>query len=253
MFEYVTDLKLVWPKGRTARKSTDHIQIHHTVGDYSTPENWRALHQRRIDADGYKGIEYSFGVCPDGSIYEGRGLEYCHGAVKNSLTKVDGVGACDRSVSVTLIGDMRQDGYPTAAQYAAAQKLVKDLMIFYELPASAVLGHNEIPVSAGGTYPTLCPCIDMDKFRADLRGETQDNIALPAEPAKTDYPVMVKYGGSTYINVRQEPETGRVIGKFSKGEKAVLLQEDGEWDEIVLIDQTPIIRGWCKGTYNVEV
>ena len=266
MFEYVTDLGLVWPNGRTKRKFTDHIQIHHTVGDYSTPAKWKSLHQTRIEKDGYKGIEYSFGVCPDGTIYEGRGLAYCHGAVKNSLTRNEqNIGACDRSVSVTLIGDMRKDSLPTQAQWDAAVKLVKEIMAYYDLPATAVQGHNEIPTYAdnkptGKTYATLCPCIDMDQFRSALApGTTGQPAPLPEpepEPVEEDpsYPYMGSYTGSTYVNLRSGPGTEYTqIGKFSKGQNCIVLDEKNGWLEIITHEQTPILRGWCINTYTKAV
>lgn len=250
MFDYVVDLGLKWPRGRVKRTTTDHIQIHHTVGDYSSPERWKKLHEDRIEKDGYKGIEYSFGVTPDGVVYDGRGLEYAHGAVKDNLTN----NANQRSVSITLIGDMREEHLPTQAQYAAALKLCKDVMEYYNLPVSSVLGHNEVPLAKGGTYATLCPSMDMEQFRRDLSG-SEKPVVPDVEPPATllVYPSFVEYTGSTYINVRSGPGSNyKVIGRFSAGERAIILDEQDDWDELILLDQTPIIRGWCKDTYTKE-
>ena len=248
MFGYIKDLGLDWPSGRVVRKTTDHIQVHHTVGNFASESSWKALHKRRIEVYGYRGIEYSYGICPDGTIYEGRGLEYAHGAVKDNLTN----NANQRSVSVALIGDMRVNGYPTSAQYASLLRLVKDIMKVYDLPASAVLGHSEIPLAKGGTYPTECPCIDMAKLRKELgseipQPEPEDSIA-PVNPA------IVKYTGSSKVNVRSGPGTSySVVGAFGKGEKAILINEQGEWDELVLYNQKPIVRGWAIGTWTEKV
>ena len=171
MFEYVKNVPgMTWPEGRSKRDKTDHIQLHHTVGDYTTAAKLIALHNKRVADPGYRGIEYSFGIAPDGTVYELRGLEYKHGAIKNSRTKdTNGVGAADRSVSVVLLGDMRDEGLPTEAQFASAIRLVRDLMEYYCLSASDVYGHNEIPpYRKGDAYYTECPVIDMAEFRAML-------------------------------------------------------------------------------------
>ena len=243
--DYVTDIGLVWPYGRSERALTDHIQIHHTVGDYSTPERWKALHERRIEENGWRGIEYSFGVNALGSVFDGRGLTYKHGAVKNSLTKnVDGIGAADRSVAIALIGDMREAGMPTEKQLAAAVRLTKDVIAVYNLPVSAVLGHREVPLSEGGTYPTACPVIDMDAFRKLVAaGET----APEPEPG---LPALYEYAGATFVNVRTGPGTAHpVIGRLSHPEECIVLSMSNDWAEIILHEQTPMLRGWCIGNY----
>lgn len=248
--DYVKDVGLVWPNGRTARRVTDHIQIHHTVGEYSTPEKWKALHEKRIREDGWRGIEYSFGVNAEGTVFDGRGLLYKHGAVKNSLTQdKNGVGAADRSVSIALIGDMRKGELPTEAQLSAAIRLTRDVMAAYSLPASAVLGHREVPLSAGGTYPTACPSMDMDAFRALLGGEE------PApEPEPEVLPALYRYAGATFVNVRTGPGTGHAsIGRIARGERCIVLALSGGWAEIVQHELAPMVRGWCIGDFLQRV
>jgi hypothetical protein len=242
--DYVTDVGLLWPYGRSKRALTDHIQIHHTVGDYSTPERWKALHERRIEENGWRGIEYSFGVNAQGAVFDGRGLEYKHGAVKNSLTKnADGIGAADRSVSIALIGDMREAGMPTEKQLAAAVRLTKDVMAVYNLPVSAVLGHREVPLSEGGTYPTACPVIDMDAFRK-LAAATEAPEPEPSLPA------LYQYAGATFVNVRTGPGTAHpVINRLSRSERCIVLALSNDWAEIILHEQTPMMRGWCISNY----
>ena len=243
--DYVMDTGLPWPHGRSERTLTDHIQIHHTVGDYSTPEKWRALHERRIEINGWHGIEYSFGVNAQGAIFDGRGLIYKHGAVKNSLTKnANGIGAADRSVSITLIGDMRDPGMPTKEQLEAAVRLTKDVMARYGLTPAAVLGHREIPLAEGGTYPTACPVIDMDSFRALLSEEKPYFEPDPALPA------LHRYEGDTFVYVRTGPGASfPAIGRLSRGERCIALSRSAQWEEILLHEQTPMLRGWCIGNF----
>ena len=67
------------------------------------------------------------------------------------------------------------------------------------------------------------------------------------------YPRYVVYGGATYTTVRSSPSVdGEAIGRFHAGEQAIIINESGSWDELVLHNQTPIIRGWCKDTYTKE-
>ena len=242
--DFVTDVGLLWPYGRSERALTDHIQIHHTVGDYSTPERWKALHERRIEENGWRGIEYSFGVNTQGAVFDGRGLEYKHGAVKNSLTKnADGIGAADRSVSIALIGDMREAGMPTEKQLAAAIRLTKDVMAVYNLPVSAVLGHREVPLSEGGTYPTACPVIDMDAFRKLV-------AATEAPDPEPVLPALYQYAGATFVNVRTGPGTAHpVISRLSRSGRCIVLALSNDWAEIILHEQTPMMRGWCISNY----
>ena len=245
MFEYVQDVGLTWPQGRSERAYTDHIQIHHTVGDYSTPAKWKALHEKRIAVDHYRGIEYSFGVNAAGDVFGGRGLQYKHGAVKNSLTKdKNGVGAADRSVAITLIGDMRNAGMPTAAQLNAALRLAKDVMGTYGLASAQVLGHREIPLAAGGTYPTLCPVIDMDAFRARL--DSADPDLAPDPVPDPVLPALYRYIGATFVNLRTGPGVQyAAVGRLLANEQLIALTRKEGWTEIILHQQRPMLRGWC--------
>lgn len=180
---YVKDTGLNW-SSLTKRNKTDHIQIHHTVGDYGTPAKWKALHNRRIQ-QGQRGVPYSYLVLDDGTIYLGRGMENSHGGVKDSLTN----RANQRSVAIAFNGDMRQPGKPTDAALNAAVRLVKDIMATYDLDVSKVIGHNEVPLYSGGkptgkTYATACPSIDMDKFRRALQsGTVFVPIPVPEPPS----------------------------------------------------------------------
>ena len=247
-FSYITDTGLVWPVARNKSKTTDHIQIHHTVGRYGSPERWAALHQGRI-ADGQRGVPYSYLVLQDGTIYLGRGHAYGHGGVKDSITNA----ANQRSVAVALDGDMRGDGLPTEKQLAAAVRLTKDLMALYQLPASAVLGHNEIPTYKEGTstptgkaYATLCPCIDMAAFRAALGAVAPEGQG----PAAAAFPALVAYVGDTGVNVRSGPGTTHaVLGRLAAEQKCIALALNNGWAEIVLHEQHPMLRGWCIDTY----
>ncbi|HWR56677.1 MAG TPA: N-acetylmuramoyl-L-alanine amidase [Negativicutes bacterium] len=247
-FSYITDIGLSWPTPRVKRKTTDHIQIHHTVGKYGTPGRWLKLHQDRIK-DGQRGVPYSYLILQDGTVYLGRGHEYGHGGVRDDVTN----NANQRSVAIALDDDMRGDGLPAEKQLAAALRLTRDLMALYRLPASAVLGHNEIPLYQNGnptgkTYATLCPCIDMAAFRAALEA-----VAAPEptpEPPVLTLPALYTYTGATFVNVRGGPGTAHpVLGKLSNGRKCIVLAVADGWAEAILHEQDPMLRGWCINTY----
>lgn len=249
MFEYVMDVGLSWPNGRVYRKVTDHVQIHHTVGDYDTPEKWRALHNRRIRENGWRGIEYSFGVNAQGVVFDGRGLLFEHGAVRNSETKDEnGIGAADRSVSIALIGDMRKAELPTEAQWNAALTLTREVLETYGLLFDRVLGHREVPLAGGGTYPTACPSIDMDAFRAQL-----SNPAPEPEP-EPRLPALYRYTGETFVNIRTGAGTQyESIGRIGKDERCIVLSRQSGWTEIIRHETSPMLRGWCIETYLSRV
>lgn len=246
---YAIDTGLNWPIQLIKRKITDHIQIHHTVGKYGSPQRWAALHQSRI-AEGQRGVPYSYLVLQDGTVYLGRGHAYGHGGVKDNVTN----NANQRSVSVALDGDMREEGLPTEKQLAAAIRLTKDLMALYKLPVSAILGHNEIPLYENGkptgkTYATLCPCIDMEAFRAAV-GTSQAPSHEPGSPIQVTLPALYVYAGDSGVNVRSGPGTeNNVLGKLTAGQRCIVLTMANGWAEIILHEQTPMLRGWCIDTY----
>ncbi len=267
-FPYVIDTGLQWPTPLVKRRITDHIQLHHTVGKYGTVQRWADLHQDRI-ADGQRGVPYSYLVLQDGSIFKGRGHEYGHGGVKDNITN----NANQRSAAVALDGDMRGDGLPTEKQLAAALRLVKDLMALYKLPASAVLGHNEIPTYENGkptgkTYATLCPCVDMKAFRAALVAAPvpeptpepkPEPKPEPEQPTVLTFPALYAYDGDSGVNVRGGPGASfGAIGKYPldkqhMDEECIVLAVKDGWAEVILHQRDTMLRGWCVDTYMRRV
>ncbi len=262
--EYVIDTGLTWPLSRSRRKQTDHIQIHHTVGNYGTPSKWAALHKKHIEEKGNRGVPYSYLVTADGEIYLGRGHPYAHGAVTASKTlNESGVSANDRSIAIAINGDMQSPDRPTSAQMVSLERLVKDLLQMYSLTPAQVLGHNEVIVYRDkkrvGTYATLCPCLDMAAFRAKLQNQKPAPVPKPdpepePEEAESPYPCLCQYGGDTFVNLRLGPGTDhKKIGVFAKGQTAILLDKSNNWAEIVTHETIPIQRGWCGAKYVLEL
>jgi len=262
-FDYVIDTGLLWPRGRVKRAKTDHVQVHHTVGNYGTPERWQSLHENKIK-DGNKGVGYSYLICKDGAIYLGRGLEYSHGGVKDNITNQ----ANQRSVAIAFDGDMRKDDLPTAAQVSSFIRLCNDILTYYGLTPADVYGHNEIPTYQAGTskptgktYATLCPSMDMDELRALLKGDTildKPDLTVPEDDEITEdlpaYPALYRYTGASYVNLRAGASTGyQSIGRVSKGDEVIVLGKSGDWAEVVKHEDAPMLRGWCTARYLSEV
>lgn len=75
-------------------------------------------------------------------------------------------GMNGRSVGVALVA--HRDQPVTEAQLAAALQLVREICRRYAIPPERVLGHRDVP----GCPPEKahCPLLDVDRFRALLRG-----------------------------------------------------------------------------------
>ena len=75
-------------------------------------------------------------------------------------------GANDHSIGVALVAS--RDALPTERQIAAAVGLVREIQRRYGIPAERVIGHREVP--GVGPEKAHCPLLDMDAFRALVRG-----------------------------------------------------------------------------------
>jgi N-acetyl-anhydromuramyl-L-alanine amidase AmpD len=242
---YVIDLGLEWPEGRSKRQTTDTVVIHHTVGNYGTPEAWRDLHESRVASPTHRGVSYNYLVLQNGDIYVGRGLEYEGGSVRNDRTN----GLNSRCVAIAMDGDMRKETLPTPRQIESAVRLTRDVLNFYGLPVSAVLGHNEVQVydgakPTGALYPTLCPCMDMKAFRQAVcggtytvqKGDTLYSIAKKLLGSSMRYKELMAINGLTGTAIRagsvlripgSEPDTRELYldEPLQRGEDVKKLQE----------------------------
>lgn len=93
-------------------------------------------------ARGFNGIGYHYVIYRDGSVHHGRGVEKAGAHC---------TGHNARSIGVCYIGGCAADGKTpkdtrTAAQEAALEKLVKELLNQY--PGATVHGHNEFAAKA---------------------------------------------------------------------------------------------------------
>lgn len=132
------------------------ITIHHTAmaGIDDGPDTVAILrlidkrHHGRIGRNGENGacIGYHFLVARNGTVYEGRPLQY-QGAHSGGDNNRLNIGVC-------LLGDFNHVQMPTA-QKAAAVAVVDRLRAAYGIPRSQVFGHRDF--NPPGSLHTECP------------------------------------------------------------------------------------------------
>lgn len=132
-----------------------HIDIHHSAsltGNYRGFETIEGFAKGHINK-GWQGLGYHYVVPPKDDVYK-------TGFASESRWSVGGNNSY--TISIMLIGSFDKETI-SEEQYQKALELTRLLMQAYNVPKEHVMGHNEYPNQA-----TLCPGIDMDKFRSDL-------------------------------------------------------------------------------------
>lgn len=81
---------LTFPQTRTKRTKTEGILIHHPDADWTVQQ----VHNYHTNTNGWNGIGYNLYIDKDGTIYEGRGLDYVGAHCTNYNSKT--VGICCR-------------------------------------------------------------------------------------------------------------------------------------------------------------
>lgn len=156
MFEYVQDVGLKFGGARTKRKKTVGIVLHHLAGEGSVEDE----HRYSLSL-GWIGIGYNFYIRLDGTVWEGRGLEYvgAHAGrkVKRSTSEWNkGANNNSQTVGIGLEGYYHPGSSLTRkempkAQYDACVRLMRDLRLKYP-SIKWIKGHREMPATA-----TACP------------------------------------------------------------------------------------------------
>lgn len=156
MFEYVRDAGLRFEGARTKRKKTVGIVLHHLAGEGSVEDE----HRYSLSL-GWIGIGYNFYIRMDGTVWEGRGLEYvgAHAGrkVKRSTSEWNkGANNNSQTVGIGLEGYYHPGSSLTRkempkAQYDACVRLMRDLRLKYP-SIKWIKGHKEMPATA-----TACP------------------------------------------------------------------------------------------------
>lgn len=146
-----------WKSALTKRKKTDFIILHHSAGKTGTVES---IHKYHRDTRGWAGIGYNFVIYKDGTVHEGRGLNY---------TGAHCSGYNSRSVGICCIGDFTSE-YMTKAQYYALAELIKYLKGIF--PGAVVKGHREFANTAcPGKYFPLEEMKDYESILAENAGK----------------------------------------------------------------------------------
>ena len=148
----IIDKGLKFTSTLTKRSETKYIVIHHPEAAVASVEE---IHRWHL-GNGWAGIGYNLYVRKDGTVYNGRGVEYvgAHAQGYNSV-----------SVGVCCEGDYHAtDQAMPDAQYAALVEVVRWLQAQY--PDAVVAGHREL-------MSTSCPgqYFPLDQLKEELKKE----------------------------------------------------------------------------------
>lgn len=252
-FDFVKDVGLQWSRKLTKLKNLDTIVIHHSASDGSTIYSIHHYHQ----SEGHAGCDYNYVITADGVIYKGRGLIYEGGHVGNAKSNYLNAHSC----GICIVGAIHKHP-PTDAQVASAKKLISAILALngqmvdgVAIQVGIIYGHREVPFYVNGkptgkTYPTICPgkYMPLDEFKALMTG-----AEAPKPEPVAELPAFFAYAGATGVNVRNGPgEANTIVGKLSAGERCVVLSSENGWSRVILLDQKPIIAGYCMDKYLEE-
>lgn len=134
--------------------------IHHTAGSlYQTPQDIDTEHR----AKGMAFIAYNWIINPQGTIYQGRPIEWVSSA---------SYGRNQQSVAACLIGNFESGdpgytGRPTGAQLVALNRLA--VLCHIHIPSIArTIGHRDVALlfytHDTESYSTACPGSDLYKL-----------------------------------------------------------------------------------------
>lgn len=127
----------------TPRKTSNIIMIilHHRAGDGDI----ESIHQQHLNK-GWAGIGYHYYIRKDGTIYQGRPIEYVGAHCPNNNSK---------SIGICFEGDFRKV-QPTKEQLQSCKELVQTLRL--NIPSiKRVLNHNDL-------YATACPVVNLKEL-----------------------------------------------------------------------------------------
>lgn len=128
-----------------------YIVIHHSATESGNAEEFDRYHRLKR---GWDELAYHFVIgngrgAGDGEIQIGsRWRKAKHGAHAGNK-KMN-----DISIGICLVGNFEKS-YPTKKQMESLIKLLRRLMEEYDIPASHIIGHNEVNMGKGKS--TLCP------------------------------------------------------------------------------------------------
>lgn len=117
------------------------IILHHRCGDGDI----ESIHRQHLDR-GWAGIGYHYYIRKDGTVFQGRPIEYIGAHCPNNNSK---------SIGICLEGDFRKE-QPTVKQLTACKELI--ITLKKRVPSiKRVLNHNDL-------YKTLCPVVNLKEM-----------------------------------------------------------------------------------------
>jgi len=161
---------LIFPQTRTKRSKTEGIIIHHPA---HTSWTVKQVHDYHTNINGWNGIGYNFYIHKDGTIYEGRGLEYQGAHVTNYNAKT--IGICCQ-------GDFEYvDTYMSDAQYNALVWLIRYCQAIYG-DGLYIKGHKDVSATAcpGKNFPL------EEVKKLQYRGDTTATVSSPSTTKTID-------------------------------------------------------------------
>lgn len=150
-----------------------YIMIHHTAHPTWNIYDVHNFHQH---TNGWIGIGYNFFINPDGTVFEGRGLNVGAGAT----------GYNYNSIHVCFAGNFENTN-PTQKQLENGKKLIEYLLTL--VPSDAqIIGHKDIGKTAcpGRNFP-------LDKFKS-IKKEMEDKKMFETGQGKEAIEYLTKQG-----------------------------------------------------------
>jgi hypothetical protein len=147
----------------------EYIVIHHSLTEDNETLSWDNIRKYHIEHNGWSAVGYQFCV----ELVD-NGYELLMGRMPNEVgAHATELGMNRRSIGICAIGNYDVD-HPGEQMLAKLIRLIRWLMMEYEIPARNVIGHREVGLMAGfdwkqGQYKS-CPgkLWDMDDLRFRL-------------------------------------------------------------------------------------
>lgn len=119
-----------------------YIVIHHTATDIGNASLIHSNHQKR---GFWNGLGYHF-LIDNGSLGKGDGqIEVAPRWIKQKEGAHCKVGNMnEQGIGIALVGDFNQ-ALPTPRQMESLARLVRELVHYYHIPPSHILGHGDVP------------------------------------------------------------------------------------------------------------
>ncbi len=167
-----------------------YIILHHTGAEEKNTEHIKRNHLSR----GWRDIGYNYIIERNGVLETGRSP-----AIPGAHCKADNMNF--KSIGIALIGNF-ENHPPTKKQIDAAIKLIKSLLIKFNIPMKNILGHKEV-IGA----KTLCPghFFPLEKFKSETSNieklyKVQVGAFRKLENAKKLQKSLKKHGFDSFIN-----------------------------------------------------